>query len=443
MIRYSIFTLVILPGLLNFLMVETANAENTQANLKDKNSNSSRFESLDDPDDPHNLLPAVKERGAQKESVFRFSPLKGLHEATDQAKQDLYDATHIKIGFAANHLFQWLSESLSGEDTWGTATDMDIFGTWELINRGEPTQGQVYFGLEGRWNYGTTGPETLGTVSLGSLNQTGNTFEAYQPAVIFRHLYWQQGSKEAGWVYRIGKINPDSTLDTSAHISANTSFLSTAGVGAFANAFPDTGLGVMVGKSFSDEVALIGLVSDANGDRTDFGDIGEGDFYKAIELAVKINPKTPNAGYSKVTLWHTDGTKDGLPSNGQTGPDGWGYFLKHEQELTEDGRAIGILKYGQSFEDSAFYEQLAGAYFLLYDPTGLGQLKNDLFGVGYSWAQATESTARSESSIETFYRFPIYSRVDMTLSYQSVINPALDPDNDHASVFSIRLRTTF
>jgi hypothetical protein len=33
--------------------------------------------------------------------------------------------------------------------------------------------------------------------------------------------------------------------------------------------------------------------------------------------------------------------------------------------------------------------------------------------------------------------------VDMTLSYQSVIRPALDPENDFASVFGVRLRTTF
>jgi hypothetical protein len=33
--------------------------------------------------------------------------------------------------------------------------------------------------------------------------------------------------------------------------------------------------------------------------------------------------------------------------------------------------------------------------------------------------------------------------VDMTLSYQALINLALDPDNDFASAFGLRLRTTF
>ncbi len=58
-------------------------------------------------------------------------------------------------------------------------------------------------------------------------------------------------------------------------------------------------------------------------------------------------------------------------------------------------------------------------------------------------AQVAQSDARSEYSVETFCRFPIFPHVDMSLSYQSVINPALDRDNDHASVFSLRFRTTF
>jgi hypothetical protein len=118
-------------------------------------------------------------------------------------------------------------------------------------------------------------------------------------------------------------------------------------------------------------------------------------------------------------------------------------LLKHEQELTADGRAIGILRYGKSFDDSGFYNQQASAHFLLYDPPVPGQLLHDLIGVAFNWVDATQSGSRSEYNIEVFYRFPIFPLVDITLSYQSVIKPALDPDNDHASVFSLRIRSTF
>ncbi len=51
--------------------------------------------------------------------------------------------------------------------------------------------------------------------------------------------------------------------------------------------------------------------------------------------------------------------------------------------------------------------------------------------------------SRDEWNVEAFYRFPLFPGVDTTLSYQSVINPALAPDIDHASVFSLRVRSVF
>ena len=144
---------------------------------------------------------------------------------------------------------------------------------------------------------------------------------------------------------------------------------------------------------------------------------------------------------AKLTLWHTDGTKDRLAANGNTGQDGWGFFVKLEQELSADGRAIGILKFGRSFEDSAIYEKLAGVSFLLYDPSGPARMQNDLVGLAFNWAEPTGFG--SESNVELFYRFPVFPLVDLTLSYQLVINPALTRDIDHASAFSIRIRTTF
>jgi hypothetical protein len=188
---------------------------------------------------------------------------------------------------------------------------------------------------------------------------------------------------------------------------------------------------------------LAGLVSDANGNRFNSGDIQEGDLFKAAELLVKVAPRTPDAPYSKLTLWHTDGTKNGQARNASSGPDGWGFFAMHQQELTADGRAIGILRYGKSFDDSAVYEQQAAAHFLLYEPRLLTGLKNDVVGTAFNWAKAPGGGSRDEYNAEVFYRFPLFPEVDTTLSYQSVINPALTREVDHVSVFSLRIRVVF
>jgi len=302
----------------------------------------------------------------------------------------------------------------------------------------------LYFGVEGRWGYGRTAPGDLGPVSLGSLITTANAFGKYKPKpFIIRNLYWEQGSQEAGWAVRAGKITIDGMFGSSSHLTPVTTFLSTASTGPFANALPDSGLGAVGALYFNDRVKLVAGISDANANRQNFGDPLEGDLYKVAELGVKIFPKTPKAGYSKLTVWHNDGTKDGRPINGSNGRPGWGIQGKYEQELTADGRAIAVLRYGKAFNHSALYDQQAGAHLLLYEPLDFLQLGNDVVGAGFNWIDPAATGSRHEYSLEAFYRFPIFPLVDMSLVYQSVINPALAPTIDHASVFSVRVRSTF
>jgi hypothetical protein len=395
-----------------------------------------------DPEDPGNLLPGIQERLGQKDSLFRQSPLHGLHQLTDRGKKALYDAIALELGLAYTQLFMALSESLPREDGWGTNSNVDFLANWELLNRGKPTQGQLTFHYQGRWDWGTTAPETLAAASLGSLLGTANSFAPYTPAFLIRNLYWEQGSKEAGWAYRIGKITPDAMLGTSAHMANVLTFLPTANFN-FSIAVPDSGLGAAAAWYPHDRIRLMGLLSDANTDRQHWGHLGDGDFFAAIELAAQIAPRTEKAGYSKLVVWHNDGTRDGSSSNGSLGPSGWGFLVKLEQELTADGRAIGIARYGWNSHDSGFYEQQAGVNFLLYDPHFIGRIRNDLVGVAFNWVRPTLTGNRDEYDVEIFYRFPIFPLVDVTLSYQSIFKPALDPDNDQASVFGLRLRTTF
>jgi porin len=418
---------------------QATETENPQPDSSDATGAGLMSESVEDPGV---LLSQIEQRRFQKGAVLQADPLRPLHDAADKWAVEIEGATRLKLGAAFNHLFMWLSESPLGEDEYGVASALDLLGTMELANVGEPNQGQLFFQFQGRWEYGPPGPEVIGTENLGSLVGTANTFSAYTPTFLLRNLYWQQGTREAGWIFRVGKITTDATLSTSAHIASPITFLPTAGTGPFANALTDSGLGIAATWFINDRFKVLGIISDANADRSNFGDITEGDFYSAVEFAYKIAPRTQNAGYSKLTLWHTDATKNGQAVNGHLGPQGYGFFIKHEQELTADGRLVAVFRYGKSYKQSAVYEEQFGAHFLFYNPTKSG-LQNDLLGVAVNWAQANVSGARLESNVEVFYRFPIIRNLDMTFSYQSLINLALDPNNHHASAFGLRLRTTF
>jgi hypothetical protein len=396
-----------------------------------------------DPEDPSALALEIEHRISQKDSFFKVSPLKPFHDVIDAARKRLYEKTHFKVGATFAHLFQGLSESLPDTDQWGTATTVGIVGTWGLVHWGKPTQGNLFFKVEGRWNYGTTGPQSLGALGLGSLANTGNTYDAYVPAFILRNFYWEQGSEKAGWAYRIGKMSPDAMFGSSRHLTPVTTFLSFAATGAFSMALPDSGLGIAGAWYPTERIRIIGAVTDANGLRFDWGDISEGDFFSAIEFGAILWPKTDKAGYSKLALWHTDGTSDGQPVNGSRGPSGYGFFVLHEHELSQSGNTVLVLKYGYAANDSAYFRHQAGAALMFYAPTLLpGGIDNDLFAISLVWMDPT-AAPRNEVALEIFYRFPLFPGVDTTLHYHGVFHPSLDPDNDYGTAISLRIRWTF
>ena len=217
----------------------------------------------------------------------------------------------------------------------------------------------------------------------------------------------------------------------------NATFLPNAGTGFFSNGLPDSGLGLAGAVFFNERFKATGIVSDANGNRFDWGDITAGDFYTSLEFAYKIAPRTEKAGFSKFTIWHNDGTQDGQPINASTGSEGWGMTLKLEQELTGDGRAVGVLRLGKSWNDSAIFKQQVGLHFLYDNPSGPAGLKHDLIGVAGNWVESVVAGSRDEYNLEVFYRFPLFPSVDMRLSYQYVYHPALTREIDSASVFSL------
>jgi hypothetical protein len=394
---------------------------------------------LSNPEDPMNQLPLIWERKAEKDAVFRVSPLKKAHDDTNAWNAAQKEKTGLEFGMNSNTLIQALTDVLPGADRWGVATTIDFVGTWEAINRGKPTKGQVFFQVEGRWDYGTPGPTNLGPNSLGSLGFTANIYAAYVPT--FRNLYWQHGTRESGWAYRVGRITVDQIFSTSRHISPALTFQPISGTGPFVIGLADTGWGAAGAWYPTKRVGVIGAVHDADSNRQDFV-TPQGNLFTAIEIGGQIAPQTEKAGYSKLTLWHTDGTSDGQPINGNLGPAGWGFMLKLENELTADGRAIGIARYGRSYDGSALYRQLAAVHWLLYDPSFFGRINNDLMEVAINWVEAWQGQ-RGETNVEVFYRFPMVPGFDTTLSYQAIINPALDLGIDFSSAFSFRFRIVF
>jgi hypothetical protein len=202
----------------------------------------------------------------------------------------------------------------------------------------------------------------------------------------------------------------------------------------------------VVGFALSDRVRIGGVVSDANANRLRWA-VGSGELYKAIEIQAKVFPLTKKGVWSKVTFWHSDGTEDGLPLNGSFGREGWGIFVIHEQELTCDGRAVAVFRWGKCSNRSALFEEQVGVHLVLDDPCVplpcFCCLKDDACGAAFNWVKSSAEGARDEYDLELFYRCPLFPNTDLSLIYQSIFDPALTREIDHASAFSLRLASSY
>jgi porin len=400
---------------------------------------------VESDEDPGNQLLQIEQRRDVRVGLIPFSAIQPLRDGFTAATDAIYEAAYLRLGMSFHSVGQYTTNNIQGTPRHGAATDFDIVGTWELFNRGKPNQGEIFFGVEGRWDYGPIGPQNLGFVSIPTAGGTANSFSAYKPpAFILRNLYYRMGSPDAGWAFRLGKITSDSMLLTNRHLTPNTTFLSNAGTGMFVAGYADSGLGASGALYFADKRAYVaGLIGDANGNRFDFGKLYKGDFYKAAEVGLKIFPKTEKASYSKFLVWHTDGTYNGAPINANTGRVGWGFGAVLSQELTDDGKTVVIGRYGKSFNRAAIYDQQAALALLRYQPFGQYSFDDDVVGVQFNWIDSSTPGSRQEYSLESFYRFPLFPDLDTTLAYQSIFNPANTTAFDNAQVFSIRMTTSF
>jgi hypothetical protein len=408
-------------------------------------SNSASKNGFASPEDPTNRVD-INQTISERDSLFEPAGWSRFYEAFDVARGGLYESTGLKLGFFHSTLLQSADTSLPGQDSTGLATITGLYGTWDLVEHGNPDAGQLSFGIEGRWGYGDIlTPSELGTIGIGSATGTNDPYGETVPAVVLRELFWRGGSPERGWDYRIGKITPDRLLTGSDFIDPVSLGLPVGSQGSPSVGFPDSGLGFAVGIYPSDRFRLGFVVADANGDRTNFGDIGEGNFFKAAEIQARIFPLTDNAGFSTFTVWHTDGTDN--PANAMdssTGADGWGYFIKFEQELSKTGKDIGMIRYGRSYDGAAAYKEQGSVRYVRIDPPDPFGLKDDRFGIAASFVSPLVNPFdRNEWSIDTFYKFDLLERIETTFAYQYIRNPTFNPFEDQVNVFSFRFSQFF
>ena len=433
------------PLLLVFCLTHAFSLEVLAQSSKPNNSFSQS------PDDIHNFL---TREAATKKSLIPIAPLQPLQDGWKYVDDWIKEKIGLDLGVSLTTAFTQMTESLPGTDDHAFGYDVGIYGKWSLLAKGTEWEGFLSFLVQGRDSLFTdVAPGSL-FVNAGSLAGPVDSFDDDQGFVL-REMWWQQGSKDAGLMYRIGKIAPDTIVGTVSQFdSANLDFLALGQVVKLASRFPDAGFGAAVGfypKGNSKHQPHLTLyISDQNGDRQNEGDIGEGEFFKGAEIGFRPFPQTDKAPLWRFTVWHAD------KQDNEGIPEGYGILTKIEQELSSDGRFIGVLNYGHSWDAAFARNQLTGRL-VIEDPFRFinpnVDLAGDRLGLGASWVDPAVSGGRDEYNLEVYYHFPLFPNLDMTLDAQYMIDPALIPIVEEASpgtetfddvfAFTVRFRITF
>jgi porin len=374
---------------------------------------------------------ALLRSSQRKKALLSGDPLQGFHGAWTEATKRIYDQTGIDFGAAITGLYQGSSRALADAEDRGFAIDYDLFGRWDLLFRNTPWQGALYFASEARVPHTDIPPAQL-RQSIGSVLGTIDGFND-QPYLL-TNLFWRQGSKQAGWIYQLGRFSPDGVINVSQYNNPNENFHPIGLVGSLTISFPAHGIGAAGVVYPTEDTYILGLINDANGDKRTKGHIERGEFFKAVEIGFKPNYQKSFEGRHSITFWHVDEReRRGVP-------EGHGIAVKLEQDLTRSGNTVGMLRYSKSFGGASLLDEQASAYLIFKNIT---RLDNDMLGFSVGWADPTNAALRDEKIAEIFYRFPFTPFLDLTTSVQSIWDPAATQQIDQATVGSIRFRKTF
>ena len=190
-----------------------------------------------------------------------------------------------------------------------------------------------------RHAYGDIPPAQLGD-RIGSLWGTTVDFDNQEFSLV--QLYWDHGSFEDGFRYRIGKADPSLIYDGYRYASDNYSFLSPAFSDTLTMAVPDAGLGAAVALYPYGETYIRAGIHDANGDRTRYGFdtfFGEGEYFTVVEFGATPHFGTAREGLYHVTLWHID------PRSNARKPSDRGIAVTLEQQVGREGKIVPFFRY--------------------------------------------------------------------------------------------------
>ncbi|MEP6388345.1 MAG: carbohydrate porin [Halioglobus sp.] len=366
---------------------------------------------------------------AIKSPSGRLGALDGALSGIQSWKRGLLEDYGLQLGMDLATLSQWASESIDGTDNaWGAVAR--LYGRWAFHNRAADNTGFIGFKVENRSALGGEIPPKNLRREIGYLGYTDIVFS--DDGNLITELSYQQrlGDNDQAAIV-VGRFDPNNYMDVLGCCSPWTTFSNLSHLLNLSISLPDASWGVGAGSWLgeSEQWYVSGSISDANGTLRSGLDwfTGGAEFFKQAEIG--WSPSRERRLYTKTsfTVWHVDEREDaGLPSS---------HGVAFSANKTWKDTWMGFFKAGVSSGEAVLYDEFA--------LVGFGRVfhsNTDRIGLAMSYGKPPDSSLDAEKTMEVFYKFQLAKSLQLTTSYQHIMDPALNPDESSIDMLGVRLR---
>jgi porin len=310
-----------------------------------------------------------------------------------------------------------------------------FFGAWDLVGRGTKNTGTFVWKVEHRHTYSDVAPSGFG-FNLGYVGLIEPPFSDQRTRLT--NLFWRQRLAGGRITLLGGFLDATDYVDVHLLASPWTGFLNFAfSTGTTTLAVPnDAAFGFAAGAMLTENLFLIGSLSDLNSDPTDPGEtvdsfFSDHEYFKSIEIGWTTSQDRIYLDNVHLTLWQADEQVEAAQ------PSGWGANLSWTTYLA--GKWLPFVRAGWADDGGSLTQKSVSV--------GFGYQKNpgkSLLGLGLNWGQPNEDTwgpgLDNQYTAELFYRWQVSKAIALTPDLQYIKNPALNPDADSLWVFGLRVR---
>ena len=400
-------------------------------------SNTQEAKSLQGPSNVQNriLLDRLSE-----EALFELDFMKPYHEWKDKILEE-YGYTYALDYYP---IFLKASDSLTGTENDAASGVVRFSGFWQL-NEGSDSTGTLIYLVEQRHSYTDNLPQTFASENLGYAGFIGIPFGS-EGGLHLTNLYWSQ-EWENGFGIAAGFLDITDFVDVYALTSPWTDFYNFVfSIGAATMDLPDdAALGFGGGGWLTDSVYLLAGLNDLNSDPNDPFEgfntfFNDHEFFKYAEVGWSTSTKAQYyLDNLHLTLWHADERDESDVE------DGWGAVLSFSHSLGD--KWLLFARGGYANDGGSLLEKsvsIGGGY----APAGIATPgAGHQLGFGANWGQPNDSVFGSglddQYTMEAYFRLQVTKELSITPNVQFLIDPALNPEEDHIWVFGLRARLSF